>query len=260
MKPIDFGDFYKFSASLGLALVIFAFVFPWLVLTEDFDFKLQKTQYEALSATVQQIVETRQKLATRLTESTPYISGISMILGLGLMAYGLLKWKKTQSLLDENQLLKNRKLLREVGLDAANALIGDFLAQFRQLSETQVSRFFMFLRLADEERAFQIPEAKNDPKRKNEIHEDLRHLREAFLLIANDPDDGASGRFKYPREVVPRPWASKLGAYVVEGEAKRLETVDGKSWESIREDVYSRPIRGIEEGLSNSFEKAPKDT
>ena len=91
--------------------------------------------------------------------------------------------------------------------------------------------------------------------------EDLRHLREAFLLIAQEPNsDRFSGRFKHPRSVVSRPWAKKLGSYVAEKYAQELKTVDGESWHKIRSKVYEQEISKIEEKLQEAFEQSPKDT
>ena len=261
MKALDFGDLYKFTASLGLALAVFACILPWLVLREEFDLKLSETQIEELPSTAQEIITTRQKYTETLITVTPGISAVSAIVGILLMGYGLRNWKKRQTLLDEEQSLKNSKLSREVGEDAANLLIGDFLDQFRQLSENQVTLFFMFLRLYDHNHAFQIPKTENDPSRQNEIHDDLRRLREAFLLTAQElNDDKPSGRFKYPRSVVPRPWATKLGLYIAEGQTQGLETANGERWDKIRSRVYDQGIPEIEGKLREAFERSPKDT
>ena len=138
------------------------------------DLRLSKTEIKKLPDTTQKIITTRQNYTKILIIFTPAISIIFIGVGIFLIAYGVRNWKKRQSLDDE-------KLLREVGPDAAILLISDFLDQFRQLSETQVSRFFMFLRLENNNRAFQIQNIKQDPNQKNEIHDP--HFSQIDLII-----------------------------------------------------------------------------
>ena len=255
MKPFDFGDLYKFSVSLGLGLIISACALPWLMVRDNPNLRLSKTEIKKLPDTAQKIITTRQNYTKILITLTPVISPLFIVFGIYLIGYGVQNWKKRQSLDDE-------KLKREVGPDAAISLISHFLDQFRKLSETQVSRFFMFLRLESNNHAFEIPDMKQeDPNRENEIHEDLRGLREAFLLIAQDRNsDRFSGRFQHPRIVVSRPWAKKIGSYVAEESAQELKTVDGESWHNIRSRVYNQKISEIEEELKEAFKQSPKDT
>ena len=258
MKSINFGDLYKFIVSSGLALVIFACVLPWMMLREPFDLKLKASEITQLPKDAQIILDTRLDYTEDLLRAVPLVSLVSLLAGGVLILWGFKGWSVQQKALDQEQSLKNTKLAQEVGTDAADLLVNDFFAQFRKLNKRQVKRFFTFTRLHERKEDFKVPETSvDDPKRENEMHQDLRHLREAFLLTAYDPTEKKpSGRFRHPRHVIPREWALKLAAHVAEGRTG-LETDEGKRWRQIRQEVYKSDIQSIKKELKTAFNAPP---
>ena len=66
MAQIEYGDFYKFIVSLGIALVLAAILVPWLFLREPFDLMIEASRLSGLTPTAQQIVLLRQAHLLRL--------------------------------------------------------------------------------------------------------------------------------------------------------------------------------------------------
>lgn len=258
VKPLEFGDFYKFIASFGLALLVFACILPWTVLRDPLSLNLKEKEISELTQTAQRIVAQRQQYADTLTFIVPQFAVLLALAGIVLMGYGIKGWYSRQKFLDEEQWLKNSKLAEDIGKDAANVLLSEFLKQFRQLTQEQVRLLFMFVRLHKQNEEFVIPDTSSiDPERENRIHNDLRYLREAFLLTAFDSaEKKPSGRFRHPRIVMLRPWALKLATYVHENPAKKdLEISEGRKWFDIQQEVYHMPIQSIKDDLTKEFNK-----
>ncbi len=109
----EYGDFYKFVASLGIGLVGLAILAPWLFLREPFDLLLTQSDLTSLTPLAQSIIAQRQSLVQNLINAIPWFSLITFPLGLIILGAGGFMWfNKSQRITDElNQI--NKKLLEK---------------------------------------------------------------------------------------------------------------------------------------------------
>lgn len=114
MDKIEYGDLYKFLASLGLALIVLAVVAPWLFLREPFDLQLEAGKLGNLTEGARALILYRQQVAISLVRSVPWISGALLLLGLTSLVTGLLGWKRSQKVLDRKQLADLAKTEKEI--------------------------------------------------------------------------------------------------------------------------------------------------
>ena len=114
MPQLEYGDYYKFRVSVGIALIIVSFVVPWLFLREPFDLLLENTQLAHLTPTAQTLVTERQHLLETIFWAVPRFSLASFISGLTLSLVALVQWRKRQSLRDETEELELQKLRLEL--------------------------------------------------------------------------------------------------------------------------------------------------
>ncbi len=109
----EYGDFYKFIASLGIALISLAILAPWLFLREPFDLFLSSDELLELTPLAQSIIEQRQLLMVVIIRIIPWFSVI--VFGLGLIIFilgGSLWLNRTQKQIDKlNEL--NIKVLEQ---------------------------------------------------------------------------------------------------------------------------------------------------
>ena len=114
MAQIEYGGFYKFIVSLGIALVLAAILVPWLFLREPFDLMIEASRLSGLTPTAQQIVLLRQAHLLRLLPMVPCFSLFSLSVGIVFVATGLAKWRKRQVLRDTGEELGVRKQEQEL--------------------------------------------------------------------------------------------------------------------------------------------------
>ena len=114
MPQLEYGDYYKFRVSVGIALIIVSFVAPWLFLREPFDLLLENTQLTHLTPTAQELVTERQHLLERIFWLVPWFSLTSFLSGLALTLVALFQWRKRQSLRDKTEELALQKLQIEL--------------------------------------------------------------------------------------------------------------------------------------------------
>ncbi|CAM2139591.1 conserved protein of unknown function [Pararobbsia alpina] len=97
----EFGDLYKFVVSAGFVLVGAAVIAFWLLLKEPFDLTLKDTDIRALTPVAQQTVRRRQEIVADLVAWSPWVAPAFVVAGLGLVGYGLRRWRNLQSMSDE---------------------------------------------------------------------------------------------------------------------------------------------------------------
>lgn len=114
MPQLEYGDYYKFRVSVGIALIIVSFVVPWLFLREPFDLLLENTQLLHLTPTAQALVSERQHLLEEIFLAVPWFSLASFVSGLMLASIGLVQWRRRQSLRDKSEELSLQKLELEL--------------------------------------------------------------------------------------------------------------------------------------------------
>lgn len=114
MEKIEYGDLYKFLASLGLALIVLAVVAPWLFLREPFDLQLEAGKLDGLTEGARSLILYRQQVTIALVRSVPWISGVLLLLGSTSLVAGLLGWKRSQGVLDRKQLADLVRVEKEI--------------------------------------------------------------------------------------------------------------------------------------------------
>ncbi len=62
MAQLEYGDFYKFIASAGIALLAGSIAVPWLFLREPFDLAIDASKLKTLTPVAQSAVAHRQEM------------------------------------------------------------------------------------------------------------------------------------------------------------------------------------------------------
>lgn len=109
----EYNDFYKFIASVGIALISLSVIIPWLFLRESFDLLVDKDTIAKLTPLAQSILENRQSLLQITINLVPAFSIGTFIFGLLTLLVGGMNWlNRTQKILDKvNEL--NLKILEQ---------------------------------------------------------------------------------------------------------------------------------------------------
>jgi hypothetical protein len=103
MDKLDFSDLYKFTVSIGVVLIFFAILLPWLFLSNSFDSMVKANELIELTSTGQLLVDSRQATAAWYLQNS---LGLSLTIGLSgaiLMIFGLYRWYNRQDELDRMQ-------------------------------------------------------------------------------------------------------------------------------------------------------------
>src|SRR5258708_37724724 len=106
MPQLEYGDYYKFRVSIGIALIIVSFGVPWLFLREPFDLLLENAQPLRLTPTAQVLIAERQHLLARVFWVVPWFSLASFVSGFTLALVALFQWRARQSLRDKTEELE----------------------------------------------------------------------------------------------------------------------------------------------------------
>lgn len=114
MRNIDFSDIHKFIVSIGLALIFFAILVPWLFFREKFDLLLNKDDLNKLTDVAQNLITYRQEILLTTVRILPFLSGGLFLIGVVFVAYGLIKWNKKQKVVDEHQEVLLSKTKKEI--------------------------------------------------------------------------------------------------------------------------------------------------
>jgi hypothetical protein len=114
MPQLDYGDFYKFVASAGIALIAGAVAVPWLFLREPFDLTIESSKLQTLTPLAQSVVTHRQALIAGMLPLIPWVSAGLAALGLALVVLGLLLWYSRQRIRDRGEEAATKKAEREL--------------------------------------------------------------------------------------------------------------------------------------------------
>jgi hypothetical protein len=123
MEKFEYSDIHKFFVSLGVVLIAFSIVTPWLIYREPFDLLIEKTKLEGLTDTAKAIIITRQNYLERIINIVPYFVITLFISGIALIVYGLFKWNKKQYQFDKREILTNEKLEKEIEKMSSKAVV-----------------------------------------------------------------------------------------------------------------------------------------
>jgi hypothetical protein len=114
MAQLEYGDYYKFVASAGIALLAAAVLLPWMFLRESFDLAMETSKLALLTPDAQNVIRERQHLVALIITWIPKISlGIGSV-GVAMTTLGLFKWHQRQSIRDRGEELGVEKLSREL--------------------------------------------------------------------------------------------------------------------------------------------------
>jgi hypothetical protein len=114
MSQLEYGDYYKFAASAGIALLVAAGLLPWAFLNESFDLTLEASKIALLTPEAQSLIYTRQHLVALFVNIVPWASGALALAGVFLTGYGLLKWRIRQILRDQGEDADVQKKLKDM--------------------------------------------------------------------------------------------------------------------------------------------------
>ena len=114
MNKPEYSDIYKFIASLGVILISFAVFLPWLVLREPFDSHVTVSEIDELTEIAQQLIAYRQSTALWFVQNIVLFSVSLALLGLIILAGGLLLWYPKQKVLDKKDRHEEKILETEV--------------------------------------------------------------------------------------------------------------------------------------------------
>jgi hypothetical protein len=114
MGQLEYGDYYKFIASAGIALIAGAVVVPWIFLREPFDLAIEASKIALLTPDAQNIIHARQHLIATTINYLPLASGLMATVGATLTGLGLYPWRFRQSVRDKTEDLQTEKLDKEL--------------------------------------------------------------------------------------------------------------------------------------------------
>ena len=103
MEKLEYSELSKFLVSIGITLIVIAFLLPWLYLRESFDLLVTKDELLKLTENAQTIIKTRQNFVLESINYIQFASLFLIILGLFSIVIGLWKWIKKQNDLDERE-------------------------------------------------------------------------------------------------------------------------------------------------------------
>ena len=114
MNKPEYSDLYKFIVSLGLILIAFAMLLPWLFLRESFDALVTTSDLANLTPTAQALIAYRQNTGLWFVQNILWLSSIPAIAGFITLGSGLYLWQRKQKVLDRKDELETEKLNLEI--------------------------------------------------------------------------------------------------------------------------------------------------
>jgi hypothetical protein len=112
MQQLDFKDFYRFIASLGLAIVLAGLLFPWLLLHDSSLFVVP--QIQPISQTMQVALDLRAAYLLFAVNHLISICATLICIGFIITGLGLFLWWRRQQTQDTKENLELEKLKREL--------------------------------------------------------------------------------------------------------------------------------------------------
>ena len=71
MASVEYSDYHKFIVSLGVVLLAFSVLGPWLFLREPFDLMVEAQKLRSLTPEAQYLVTTRQHIVAAIMRLLP---------------------------------------------------------------------------------------------------------------------------------------------------------------------------------------------
>lgn len=114
MVKVEYGDFYRFLASLGVTIIGATLLLAWLFLKEPFTWINQIAQISNLDNKTQMILEQKQNLLLQFLNFFNYFIVVALVIGLFFLGIGIFLWFRIQLEIDKNQILTNKKIEKEL--------------------------------------------------------------------------------------------------------------------------------------------------
>jgi hypothetical protein len=128
MKELQYSAYYKFLVSLGLAIIVLAFTVPWLLLREPLSLEMKNSELSNLTPRGRRVVHQRQMFAETSGKIAPWASVALLVLGSGLIIYGLGRWNDRQKIVDRTEdttLVKLEAEVRQLTTNEAEERVED---------------------------------------------------------------------------------------------------------------------------------------
>ncbi len=94
---VNYSDFYKFGASIGILLITIGMLIPWVVLSNNFDLQVETETYAKLLDSSQQIIDQKLTIIIFFQKHFIWMALVSILLGLALLiVFSNLWYKRTQ--------------------------------------------------------------------------------------------------------------------------------------------------------------------
>lgn len=113
MNKIDFTDIYKFLVSVGLAIIIFAIISPYLLFSNNFTFTLTQQEISEISSIGQEFLKYQQSYLFWIAGYYPYLAAVLFLVGSLLTSGGIWGWYKRQQMRNDREDAEARTAKRE---------------------------------------------------------------------------------------------------------------------------------------------------
>lgn len=100
MPQLEYGDYYKFVISCGIGLIFVSVGLPWLFLHDPFDLLIETSKIANLTPQARDVVLHRQRIVSVIIILIPYASAVVGASGIVMTLYGLINWRKRQTIRD----------------------------------------------------------------------------------------------------------------------------------------------------------------
>lgn len=123
MANLEYSDFHKFKASIGVAVIASSGLLPWFILKEPFDLYIESDKLKLLTPVAREIIQIRQIHVKIIVHYWPWISFVLFGFGVALLINSFKKWQSKQAMQDKadqmtfENLEKSQKLSQKQILD-----------------------------------------------------------------------------------------------------------------------------------------------
>jgi hypothetical protein len=107
MSQFEYTDLNKFFVSVGVFLIGFTFVLPWLFFQESFELQVLESDLELFTKTAKTTIEQRQEIISYFPLVISIISIVSLFTGICFCYKGISGWSKNEKLRQESMKIAN---------------------------------------------------------------------------------------------------------------------------------------------------------
>ena len=109
MDKLQYDSFYKFMVSVGIVLIVAPLAGLYYLLYNGNQVLISQTEYDALTPNSQSFVLLRDSSVQFILRVLPWFLIVLILIGLGCLIYGSVKWLRMQRELDEQTKLKTQE-------------------------------------------------------------------------------------------------------------------------------------------------------